>query len=158
MSKMKKRNTNRRSKPKKKSFCVADWIREGRVAFLDSEFVTSQQKGGPPSKLVSVGLVICQKNFEEVERFHSYIFNDEPLHDKFRELTNITEEMLLRAPSYEQVMREIAKKITRVECKEDFCVGTGSNGHRARFKILSHRCFETYEEGSEYDASTDDGY
>ena len=40
-------------------------------------------------------MVICQENFEEVERFHSYIYNDEPLHDKFRELTGITEEELL---------------------------------------------------------------
>lgn len=49
---------------------IADKLKNEMVAFLDTEFLTSQKKGGPPPKLVSVGFVICQKNFKEVTRFH----------------------------------------------------------------------------------------
>ena len=86
----KKEIYNQKEKKSKAVFKAADFLEEGRIAFLDSEYVTSQKKGGPPAKLVSLGMVICRENFEEVERFHSYIYNDEPLHDKFRELTGIT--------------------------------------------------------------------
>ena len=110
MGKTRKKYTIRRKKSKT-VFKAADFLEEGRIAFLDSEYVTSQKKGGPPAKLVSLGMVICRENFEEVERFHSYIYNDEPLHDKFRELTGITEEELLQAPPYEQVMKEVARKL-----------------------------------------------
>lgn len=110
MGKTRKKYTIKRKKSKA-VFKAADFLEEGRIAFLDSEYVTSQKKGGPPAKLVSLGMVICRENFEEVERFHSYIYNDEPLHDKFRELTGITEEELLQAPPYEQVMKEVARKL-----------------------------------------------
>lgn len=46
-------------------------------------------KGGPPAKLVSVGFVVCGKNFEEVTRFHSYIYAEDKLHDRFQEMTGI---------------------------------------------------------------------
>ena len=63
----------------KKSFTqstpnIAEKLDNEMVAFLDTEFLTSQIKGGPPAKLVSVGFVVCGKNFEEVTRFHSYIY------------------------------------------------------------------------------------
>ena len=64
------------------------------VAFLDTEFLTSQVKGGPPAKLVSVGFVVCGKDFEEVTRFHSYIYAEDKLHDRFQEMTGIEEEDL----------------------------------------------------------------
>ena len=54
-------------------FSVRKILEEEMVAFLDTEYLTSQIKGGPPAKLVSIGLVICRKDFKEVDRFHSYI-------------------------------------------------------------------------------------
>ena len=87
-----------RKKPKKsinkninkKSFTqstpnIAEKLDNEMVAFLDTEFLTSQIKGGPPAKLVSVGFVVCGKNFEEVTRFHSYIYAEDKLHDRFQE-------------------------------------------------------------------------
>ena len=81
------------------------------VAFLDTEYLTSQVKGGPPAKLVSIGLVICRKDFKEVDRFHSYIYTEDKLHDVFRELTGITEETLKNAPDYELVMEEVEERL-----------------------------------------------
>ena len=95
----------------KEDFSVRKLLEEETVAFLDTEYLTSQIKGGPPSRLVSVGLVICRKDFKEVDRFHSYIYTEEKLHDVFRELTGITEEDLLCAPDYERVMKEIGERL-----------------------------------------------
>ena len=63
--------TKVRKKPKKnitkninkKSFIqntpnIAEKLDNEMVAFLDTEFLTSQVKGGPPAKLVSVGFVV----------------------------------------------------------------------------------------------------
>lgn len=112
MGNTKMKYTGRRKKAKRQqSFCVSDILKNEKVAFLDTEFLTSQKRGGPPARLVSIGFVICQGDFEEVERFHSYIYTEDALHDKFRELTGITEETLLQAPSYEQVMKKAARKL-----------------------------------------------
>ena len=98
-----KKRTYRKEQPKE-TLVVWDILKNETVAFLDTEYVTSQQKHGRPAKLVSVGMVICRGDFEEVDRFHSYIHMDGELHDKFRELTGITEKDLSHAPSYEKVM------------------------------------------------------
>ena len=86
----------------KKSFTqstpnIAEKLDNEMVAFLDTEFLTSQIKGGPPAKLVSVGFVVCGKNFEEVTRFHSYIYAEDKLHDRFQEMTGIERKDLLSA-------------------------------------------------------------
>ena len=60
-------------------------------------------------------MVICRGDFEEVDRFHSYIHMDGELHDKFRELTGITEKDLKYAPSYEKVMEQVGKKLDEHE-------------------------------------------
>lgn len=77
------------------------------VAFLDTEFLTSQIKGGPPAKLVSVGFVVCGKNFEEVTRFHSYIYAEDKLHDRFQEMTRIERKDLLSAPDKYVIQRDL---------------------------------------------------
>lgn len=77
------------------------------VAFLDTEFLTSQIKGGPPAKLVSVGFVVCGKNFEEVTRFHSYIYAEDKLHDRFQEMTGIERKDLLSAPDKYVIQRDL---------------------------------------------------
>ena len=76
--------TKVRKKPKKnitkninkKSFIqntpnIAEKLDNEMVAFLDTEFLTSQVKGGPPAKLVSVGFVVCGKDFSEDAYGHS---------------------------------------------------------------------------------------
>lgn len=116
--------TKVRKKPKKnitkninkKSFIqntpnIAEKLDNEMVAFLDTEFLTSQVKGGPPAKLVSVGFVVCGKNFEEVTRFHSYIYAEDKLHDRFQEMTGIERKDLLSAPDYELVMEEVAEQL-----------------------------------------------
>ena len=109
--------TNVRKKPKKnitkninkKSFIqntpnIAEKLDNEMEAFLDTEFLTTQVKRRPPAKLVSVGFVVCGKNFEEVTRFHSYIYAEDKLHDRFQEMTVIESIVLLCAPVYELVM------------------------------------------------------
>ena len=76
-----KKRTYRKEQPKE-TLVVWDILKNETVAFLDTEYVTTQQKYGRPAKLVSVGMVICRGDFEEVDRFHSYIHMDGELHDK----------------------------------------------------------------------------
>ena len=109
-----------RKKPKKsinkninkKSFTqstpnIAEKLDNEMAAFLDTEFLTSQIKGGPPAKLVSVGFVVCGKNFEEVTRFHSYIYAEDKLHDRFQEMTGIERKDLLSAPDKYVIQRDL---------------------------------------------------
>ena len=109
-----------RKKPKKsinkninkKSFTqstpnIAEKLDNEMVAFLDTEFLTSQIKGGPPAKLVSFGFVVCGKNFEEVTRFHSYIYAEDKLHDRFQEMTRIERKDLLSAPDKYVIQRDL---------------------------------------------------
>ena len=96
----------------KKSFTqstpnIAEKLDNEMVAFLDTEFLTSQIKGGPPAKLVSVGFVVCGKNFEEVTRFHSYIYAEDKLHDRFQEMTRIERKDLLSAPDKYVIQRDL---------------------------------------------------
>ena len=117
-----KKRTYRKEQPKE-TLVVWDILKNETVAFLDTEYVTSQQKHGRPAKLVSVGMVICRGDFEEVDRFHSYIHMDGELHDKFRELTGITEKDLSHAPSYEKVMEQVGKKLDEHEVEHIFVWG-----------------------------------
>lgn len=110
MKKKHRKNPGRRVK-REENFSVRKILEEEMVAFLDTEYLTSQVKGGPPAKLVSVGLVICRKDFKEVDRFHSYIYTEDKLHDVFRELTGITENDLKAAPDYELVMEEVGERL-----------------------------------------------
>ena len=109
-----------RKKPKKsinkninkKSFTqstpnIAEKLDNEMAAFLDTEFLTSQIKGGPSAKLVSVGFVVCGKNFEEVTRFHSYIYAEDKLHDRFQEMTGIERKDLLSAPDKYVIQRDL---------------------------------------------------
>lgn len=64
-------------------------------------------KWGPPAKLVSVGFVVCGKNFEEVTRFHSYIYAEDKLHDRFQEMTRIERKDLLSAPDKYVIQRDL---------------------------------------------------
>ena len=48
---------------------------------------------------------------------------DGELHDKFRELTGITEKDLSHAPSYEKVMEQVGKKLDEHEVEHIFVWG-----------------------------------
>ena len=61
-----KKRTYRKEQPKE-TLVVWDILKNETVAFLDTEYVTTQQKHGRPAKLVSVGMVICRGDFEEVD-------------------------------------------------------------------------------------------
>ena len=61
-----KKSINKNINKKQSTPNIAEKLDNEMVAFLDTEFLTSQIKGGPPAKLVSVGFVVCGKNFEEV--------------------------------------------------------------------------------------------
>lgn len=105
-------NKNINKNINKKSFTqstpnIAEKLDNKMVAFLDTEFLTSQIKGGPPAKLVSVGFVVCGKNFEEVTRFHSYIYAEDKLHDRFQEMTRIERKDLLSAPDKYVIQRDL---------------------------------------------------
>lgn len=139
-----------RKKPKKninkninrKSFIqntpnIAEKLDNEMVAFLDTEFITSQVKGGPPAKLVSVGFVICQKNFKEVTRFHSYIYAEDKLHDRFQEMTGIEREDLLSAPDYELVMEEVAEQLEAWDVKNIYV--WGPDKHVIQHDLLEYR-------------------
>lgn len=117
-----KKNINRKSLPSNTPN-IAEKLDNEMAAFLDTEFLTSQVKGGPPAKLVSVGFVICGKDFEEVTRFHSYIYAEDKLHDRFQEMTGIEREDLLSAPDYELVMEEVAEQLEAWDVKNIYVWG-----------------------------------
>lgn len=131
-----KKNINRRIQtnefPK-----IADKLENEMAAFLDTEFLTSQKKGGPAAKLMSVGFVICQKDFKEVGRFHSYIYADDELHDRFQEMTGIEREDLLSAPDYELVMEEVAEQLEAWEVKNIYV--WGPDKHVIQRDLLEYR-------------------
>lgn len=116
---------------------IADKLKNEMVAFLDTEFLTSQKKGGPPPKLVSVGFVICQKNFKEVTRFHSYIYAEDELHELFQEMTGIGREDLLSAPDYELVMEEVAEQLEAWDVKNIYV--WGPDKHVIQKDLLEYR-------------------
>ena len=134
----KKPKKNINAKTQQKDFPrIADKLDTGMVAFLDTEFLTAQRKGGPPPKLVSVGFVICQKDFKEVARFHSYIYAENELHDLFREMTGIEREDLLSAPDYELVMEEIAEQLEAWDVKNIYV--WGPDKHVIQKDLLEYR-------------------
>lgn len=116
---------------------IADKLENEMAAFLDTEFLTSQKKGGPPAKLVSIGFVICQKDFKEVGRFHSYIYAEDELHDRFQEMTGIEREDLLSAPDYELVMEEVAEQLEAWEVKNIYV--WGPDKHVIQRDLLEYR-------------------
>ena len=84
---------------------------------------------------MSVGFVVCGKNFEEVTRFHSYIYAEDKLHDRFQEMTGIERKDLLSAPDYELVMEEVAEQLEAWEVSRIYvwgpdkvCDTAGSSG------------------------------
>lgn len=133
-----KKRTNKKEQTKE-ILVVRDILKADTVAFLDTEYVTAQQKHGRPAKLVSIGLVICRGDFEEVDRYHSYIHMEGELHDKFRELTGITEKDLSQAPSYEKVMEQVGKWLDEHEVEHIFVWGPD--------KIVIQRDLMEYREG-----------
>ena len=152
-----------RKKPKKsinkninkKSFTqstpnIAEKLDNEMVAFLDTEFLTSQIKGGPPAKLVSVGFVVCGKNFEEVTRFHSYIYAEDKLHDRFQEMTGIERKDLLSAPDYELVMEEVAEQLEAWEVSRIYVWGPD--------KYVIQRDLKTDQKDREQNPSYNQGY
>lgn len=72
---------------------------------------------------MSVGFVVCGKNFEEVTRFHSYIYAEDKLHDRFQEMTGIERKDLLSAPDYELVMEEVAEQLEAWEVSRIYVWG-----------------------------------
>ena len=102
-----KKSINKNINKKQSTPNIAEKLDNEMVAFLDTEFLTSQIKGGPPAKLVSVGFVVCGKNFEEVTRFHSYIYAEDKLHDRFQEMTRIERKDLLSAPDKYVIQRDL---------------------------------------------------
>ena len=68
-------------------------------------------------------LAVCGKNFEEVTRFHSYIYAEDKLHDRFQEMTGIERKDLLSAPDYELVMEEVAEQLEAWEVSRIYVWG-----------------------------------
>ena len=149
-----RKNPGRRVK-REEIFSVRKILEEEMVAFLDTEYLTSQVKGGPPAKLVSIGLVICRKDFKEVDRFHSYIYTEDKLHDVFRELTGITETDLTEAPDYELVMEEVGERLAVWNVTRIF-VGTGSSGDSERFAGIPGRYFKEKQKNGKSASSHDE--
>lgn len=118
-----KKSINKNINKKQSTPNIAEKLDNEMAAFLDTEFLTSQIKGGPPAKLVSVGFVVCGKNFEEVTRFHSYIYAEDKLHDRFQEMTGIERKDLLSAPDYELVMEEVAEQLEAWEVSRIYVWG-----------------------------------
>ena len=152
-----KKRTYRKEQPKE-TLVVWDILKNETVAFLDTEYVTTQQKHGRPAKLVSVGMVICRGDFEEVDRFHSYIHMDGELHDKFRELTGITEKDLSHAPSYEKVMEQVGKKLDEYEVEHIFVWGPGQDRHSEGSRGVSGDDLKKVQKNRKSYASYDEGY
>lgn len=131
-----KKNINRNILPKSIPN-ILEKLDDEMVAFLDTEFLTSQVKGGPPAKLMSVGFVICGKKFEEVTRFHSYIYAEDRLHERFQEMTGIEREDLLSAPDYELVIEEVAEQLEAWDVKSIYV--WGPDKHVIQRDLLEYR-------------------
>jgi DNA polymerase III epsilon subunit-like protein len=68
--------------------------------------------------LTQVAVAIRKGRYGETSTFKSYIFTDRAMHDKVIELTKITPEMLLTAPSLDCVLQQV-KEFIDTTCTEE---------------------------------------
>lgn len=77
---------------------------KGNIAFLDAEFNAGMvySTGKKINEIISIGLVICDREFHEQKQFYSLVCprSGVPIFPVIKEMTGITNEMLLGQPDF----------------------------------------------------------
>ena len=83
--------------------------KEKNLAFLDAEYLSARYRQGHIEDVISVGMVITDPQLNELERFYSTVqlVKGHRLPPLIINLTGLTNEELMKAPSYEEVMGQI---------------------------------------------------
>lgn len=84
-------------------------------AFLDAEYLSARFKKGSVEDVISVGIVITDPSHQELDRYYSTVqlTRGHRLTPLITELTGLTTEELLVAPSYEDVMSDLIGLVKR---------------------------------------------
>lgn len=85
------------------------------LAFLDAEYLSARFKKGSIEDVISVGAVITDSSYNELERFYSTVqlTRGHRLTPLIIELTGLTDAELQKAPSYEEVMEDLINMLKR---------------------------------------------
>lgn len=81
------------------------------VAFFDAEYTCPILKGARPAELLSVGIIICDRKFQVLDKYYSNVCPEfeSTLTDYCKNLTGLQQTEIDSAPSYEVVMKRIIR-------------------------------------------------
>ena len=105
-------------------------------AFLDAEYLSARYKKGSIEDVISVGVVITNPAHEELDRFYSTVqlTRGHKLPPLITELTGLTNEELLVAPSYDEVMLELISRIKRFKVGHIYVWGGDKSSFQRDFE------------------------
>lgn len=97
------------------------------VAFLDAEFNAGMNyaSGERINEIISVGLVICDEDYKELERFYSLVspLSKIPIFPLIREMTGITTDMLKGQPDFINVSNQISDLLKKHDVQRIYTWG-----------------------------------
>lgn len=118
--KRKRRNT-------KENLLREIFLPEGNIAFLDAEFNAGlvPSTGKKISEIISLGLVICDKNYEEKEQYYSLVtpITRKTVFPVITEMTGITTAMLKNQPGFAEVSQRVTELIRLYNVKKIYTWG-----------------------------------
>lgn len=91
--------------PKKHDSIKFKWKNREYYAFLDLEFESNGSRSN--YDILSIGMVITDKNLNEVETYYSLVRPTTTVSQRVLDLTNLTLTELNQAPSWEEIVHEL---------------------------------------------------
>lgn len=94
---------------------VSSHFKGKNLAFLDAEYLCGRIKSGSVEDVISIGIVITDPEFNELDRYYSTVklMRGHKLTPVIIKLTGLTNEMLKKAPDYETVFTELVKLVKK---------------------------------------------
>lgn len=100
---------------------------KGNVAFLDAEFNAGMiyETGKKINEIISIGLVICDEHFQNLGEFYSLVRprSGVPIFPVIKEMTGITNEMLLEQPDFVSVSDQITDLLNQHQVQKIYTWG-----------------------------------
>lgn len=100
---------------------------KGNIAFLDAEFNAGMiyATGRRINEIISIGLVICDERFQKLEQYYSLVRpkSGVPIFPVIKEMTGITNEMLLEEPDFIYVSNKITDLLNRYQVHKIYTWG-----------------------------------
>ncbi|MCR4695105.1 MAG: 3'-5' exonuclease [Pseudobutyrivibrio sp.] len=105
-------------------------------AFLDAEYLSARFKRKSIEDVISIGMIITNPKYEEMDRFYSTVRLTEGhrLPPLITELTGLTNEELEEAPYYEDVMTDIINMVKRYQVGQVFVWGGDKSNFQRDFE------------------------